>query len=145
MVLLVSERDQSAELRDAFLRYLPQRLKTLLRRTRAQNRDGWDINVLRLLHDEVANLAGACGRYGQLELGERLLALESTLGPYAQAQQLPDVGITDQVNVLLDSLRPHLEDHIPALPAMPLPDSVTGHTHASEDGGYPSHETPPAN
>ncbi|MGN6314238.1 MAG: hypothetical protein ACTHMO_10850, partial [Rhodanobacteraceae bacterium] len=90
MSVQVPERDQSAELREAFLHYLPQRLKTLLRRARAQSRCGWDINVLRLVHDEVSNLVGACGRYGQLELGERLLALESTLAPYAQTQRIPD-------------------------------------------------------
>ena len=103
MPVSAPEGDQSAELRNVFLHRLPQRRKTLLRRARAQSRTGWDINVLHLVHDEVANLAGACGRYGQLELGERLLALESTLGPYAQSQQVPEPGMAVQIDALLDS------------------------------------------
>jgi diguanylate cyclase (GGDEF)-like protein len=139
MSVQAPERDQSAELRDAFLHYLPQRLKTLLRRARAQSRGGWDINVLRLVHDEVANLVGACGRYGQLELGERLLALESTLGFYARAQQVPGQDEAAQIDALLDSLRPHLEGNTPASMWAPTPGSA-----APEEGGtYSQQEAPP--
>lgn len=144
MALSVAEVDQSTEVREAFLRYLPQRLKTLLRRTRAQSRGSWDINVLRLLHDEVANLGGTCGRYGQLELGERLLALESTLAPYAQAQRLPDGGVSAQIDALLDSLRPYLEEHAPSLAAPVAPEPATEPAHTRADGDYPLHETPPS-
>lgn len=142
MAVQFSERDQSAELRGAFLRYLPQRLKTLLRRARAQSRTGWDINVLRLLHDEVANLGGACGRYGLLELGERLLALESALAPFAQAQILPGSGESAQIDALLDSLRPHLDDHAPLVASTASPEPNLP-AHASVDGDYPLYETPP--
>lgn len=146
MSAIAPERDQSAELRDAFLHHLPQRLKTLLRRTRAQNRAGWDINVLQLVHDEVANLAGTCGRYGQLELGERLLALESALGPCAKRQEVPDQGMCAQIDALLDSLRPHLEG--PA--TMPVwapapPEPVLEPALIEEEGGYTLHEAPPPN
>lgn len=139
MSVQAPERDQSAELRDAFLHYLPQRLKTLLRRARAQSRSGWDINVLHLVHDEVANLVGACGRYGQLELGERLLALESALGFHAQAQRVPDEGEAAQIDALLDSLRPHLEGHGTIPQWAPAP----GVASPDEDGMYSQHEAPP--
>ena len=146
MSVLAPERDQSAELRDAFLHHLPQRLKTLLRRARAQSRGGWDINVLQLVLDEVANLAGACGRYGQLELGERLLALESTLGPYAQTQQVPDQGVCAQIDALLDSLRPHLDGPTSVPLWAPAPELAGEPALAHEDdGGYPLHEAPPPN
>ncbi|MEO6967793.1 MAG: EAL domain-containing protein [Rhodanobacteraceae bacterium] len=144
MVVHFIEQDQSAELRGAFLRYLPQRLKTLLRRARAQSRSGWDINVLRLLHDEVANLGGACGRYGLLELGERLLALESALAPFAQAQTLPGQGESAQLDALLDSLRPHLDDHARLAPPTALSEPNLEPAHAAMDGDYPLHESPPS-
>lgn len=143
MSVQVPERDQSAELRDTFLHYLPQRLKTLLRRARAQSRCGWDINVLRLVHDEVSNLVGACGRYGQLELGERLLALESTLAPYAQTQRIPDQGAAAQIDALLDSLRPHLEGHN-ALSVWPsTPAESVAEPSPDQGGPYTQHEAPP--
>ncbi|MGH8213490.1 MAG: EAL domain-containing protein, partial [Rhodanobacteraceae bacterium] len=144
MQLSIAEPAQSAELRDAFLHHLPQRLKTLLRRARAQSRVGWDINVLHLVQDEVANLAGACGRYGQLELGERLLALESALAPWTQGQQVPDADANARIDAVLDSLRPHLEGDAPAWPrAVPArvftPEAVV----VEEADGYQLHESPP--
>lgn len=141
MSVSAPERDQSAELRDAFLHYLPQRLKTLLRRARAQSRAGWDINVLHLVHDEVANLAGACGRYGRLELGERLLALESALGLYAKNQQVPESEAAAQIDALLDSLRPHLEGPA-SMPAWP-PLSHAAEPASAEDHVHPLFDTPP--
>jgi PleD family two-component response regulator/EAL domain-containing protein (putative c-di-GMP-specific phosphodiesterase class I) len=114
-----SERDPGPELQAAFRRHLPQRLRTLLRRARAQCRTGWDCNVLRALHDEIALLAGACGRYGMLETGERLLALESALAFPVAAHGIPDEAANAEIDTLLDSLRPHLQQTAsgPAQPA----------------------------
>lgn len=119
MASQLSQQKPDAELQEAFRQHLPQRLRTLLRRARAQCRSGWDCNVLRSLHDEIAQLAGACGRYGLLETGERLLALESALAPAATAGQIPDAATTSEIDALLDSLRPHLQQTArgPGLPA----------------------------
>src|SRR5690348_7240339 len=115
----LSQQKPDAELQEAFRQHLPQRLRTLLRRARAQCRTGWDCNVLHSLHDEIAQLAGACGRYGMLETGERLLALESALAPAVAAGQVPDATTTSEIDALLDSLRPHLRQTArgPGLPA----------------------------
>jgi len=115
----LSQQKPDAELQEAFRQHLPQRLRTLLRRARAQCRTGWDCNVLHSLHDEIAQLAGACGRYGMLETGERLLALESALAPAVAAGQVPDAATTSEIDALLDSLRPHLRQTArgPGLPA----------------------------
>lgn len=119
MASQLSQQKPEAELQEAFRQHLPQRLRTLLRRARAQCRTGWDCNVLHSLHDEIAQLAGACGRYGMLETGERLLALESALAPAAAAGQVPDAATTSKIDGLLDSLRPHLQQTArgPGLPA----------------------------
>ena len=119
MALQLSQQDPGPELQAAFRRHLPQRLRTLLRRARAQCRTGWDCNVLRSLHDEIAMLAGACGRYGMLETGERLLALESALAVPIAAHGVPDETTNARIDALLDSLRPHLQQDSPgtALPA----------------------------
>jgi diguanylate cyclase (GGDEF)-like protein len=144
MQLSIAEPAQSAELRDAFLHHLPQRLKTLLRRARAQSRGGWDINILHLVQDEVANLAGACGRYGQIELGERLLALESALAPWTQSQQVPDPAANAKIDSVLDSLRPHLEGDAPAWPrAVPARVFTPEPVVVDEADGYQLHEAPP--
>ncbi|MDE1958932.1 MAG: EAL domain-containing protein [Xanthomonadaceae bacterium] len=108
----MSREDQGhgEELRTAFLRHLPQRLRTLLRRARRQCRDGWDINALILLQREFATLADAAGRYGLLEIGTPLAALEAALAPYAGAGQLPDAAASAVLEPQLDALREQIED-----------------------------------
>jgi PleD family two-component response regulator/EAL domain-containing protein (putative c-di-GMP-specific phosphodiesterase class I) len=130
------QHDPDAELEAAFRRHLPQRLKTLMRRARAQCRSGWDCNVVRALHDELAQLAGACGRYGLLEPGERLLALEAALAPAAAAGGVPDKDTGARIDGLLDSLRPHLQQ------ASSAPVAWTQATPAG--GPFPRAEIPPA-
>ena len=108
----MSREDQghSEELRTAFLRHLPQRLRTLLRRARRQCRDGWDINALILLQREFATLADAAGRYGLLEIGTPLAALEAVLAPYAGAGNLPPAAVNTALEPQLDALREQIED-----------------------------------
>ncbi len=129
--------DPDAELAAAFHRHLPQRLKTLMRRARAECRGGWDCNVVRALHDELAQLAGACGRYGMLEAGERLLALEAALAPVAAAGGVPDAPTGARIEGLLDSLRPHLQQ------AAPVPATWAPAGSPAVGGPFPRAEIPP--
>jgi hypothetical protein len=141
MATQLSQPNPDLELQASFRQHLPQRLRTLLRRARAQCRAGWDCNVLRQLHDEIAQLAGACGRYGMLETGERLLALESALAPAVAAREVPDTATTSEIDALLDSLRPHLQQVAqgPGLPSwMREPPQSAG------KAPFPRCETPPA-
>ena len=85
------ESQQRTELRLAFLRHLPKRIEALCRRARRFCEEGWDINGLTLLHEDVQRLAGASGRYGALEASEQLLMLETLLGELADTGGLPDV------------------------------------------------------
>ena len=136
----LSQQDPGPELQAAFRRHLPQRLRTLLRRARAQCRGGWDCNVLRALHDEIAVLAGACGRYGMLETGERLLALESALALPAAAQAVPDDAANAEIDALLDSLRPHLQ---PPSPGPTRSDWMPASTAMAARDPFPRCEIPP--
>ena len=52
-----AETQQRAELRLAFLRHLPKRAEAIGRRGRRFCRDGWDINGLSLLYEDVQRLA----------------------------------------------------------------------------------------
>jgi len=140
MALQLSQQDPGPELQAAFRRHLPQRLRTLLRRARAQCRSGWDCNVLRALHDEIAVLAGACGRYGMLETGERLLALESALAVPAAAQGVPDAAANAEIDTLLDSLRPHLQ---PPSPGPNRHDWTPAATPLAARDPFPRCEVPP--
>lgn len=141
MATQLSQQNPEAELQASFRRHLPQRLRTLLRRARAQCRSGWDCNVLHSLHDEIGQLAGACGRYGLLETGERLLALESALAPAVAANDVPDAATSSEIDALLDSLRPHLQ-HV--APGPGLPAWLQEPPQSAVKAAFPRCELPPA-
>ncbi|GIX34791.1 MAG: hypothetical protein KatS3mg126_0570 [Lysobacteraceae bacterium] len=100
------ETQQRAELRSAFLRQLPQRLRQIARRGRHFCTTGWDINGLSLLHEDVQRLAGVAGRYGAVEVSKQLLALEERLGRFVAAEQLPDADASAALLEQLDALAP---------------------------------------
>lgn len=101
------ESQQRTELRLAFLRHLPKRIEALCRRVRRFCEEGWDINGLTLLHEDVQRLAGASGRYGALEASEQLLMLETLLGELADSGGLPDATGNGHLLALLESLAAH--------------------------------------
>jgi PleD family two-component response regulator/EAL domain-containing protein (putative c-di-GMP-specific phosphodiesterase class I) len=103
------ESQQRTELRLAFLRHLPKRIEAVCRRARRFCEEGWDINGLSLLHEDVQRLAGASGRYGALEASEQLLMLETLLGELAESGGLPDEHGSGHLIALLDDLLPQLD------------------------------------
>ena len=100
------DTQQAAELRLAFLRHLPKRLEMLRKRGQRLCDQGWDINALTLLFREVQPLAGACGRYGLLDIGEHLFSIERFLAPFVQQVGVPDAAQTEAFAARLRALEP---------------------------------------
>jgi hypothetical protein len=101
------DSQQRAELRIAFLKHLPKRLDQVCRRGRRFCQDGWDINGLSLLHDDVQRMAGVAGRYGALEASQQLLALETLLGRYLADESLPDAAGNAALLAVFEKLTLH--------------------------------------
>lgn len=132
MMFAQDESRQRAELRLAFLRHLPARAETIARRARAFCQDGWDINGLSVLHEDVQRLAGASGRHGMVETSEQLLALETLLGECLDHETLPDAPASSRIIRLVDKLAPNLpqtaagnDDIATAEPGQPVFDDST--------------------
>jgi diguanylate cyclase (GGDEF)-like protein len=100
------DTQQAAELRLAFLRHLPKRLEMLRKRGQRLCEHGWDINALTLLFRETQPLAGACGRYGLLDIGEHLFSIERFLAPFVSQVAVPDAAQTEAFANRLRSLEP---------------------------------------
>src|SRR5690606_29160971 len=100
------ESQQRTELRLAFLRHLPARIEQVARRANRFCRDGWDVNGLSLLQQDVQRLAGASGRYGMVDASERLHALEMLLAEMLERGALPDEDANRHVAALLQELAP---------------------------------------
>ena len=137
------DTQQAAELRLAFVRHLPKRLETLRKRGLRLCTQGWDINALSILFRELQTLAGACGRYGLLDVGERLFAMENFLAPFVQNVAIPNVAQTEAFTMQLAGLdlliAQHEERHIE--PAVTQAAQLT--VAPARAGSYPLQVTPP--
>ncbi len=138
------DTQQAAELRSAFMRHLPKRLETLRKRGQRLCTQGWDINALSMLLRELQTLAGACGRYGLLDIGERLFALESFVAPFVEQIAIPNASQTKSFAAQLDELgkliAQHQDDH--AEPALRAAEALT--VAPIQSGSFPLQVTPPA-
>lgn len=137
------DTQQTAELRLAFLRHLPKRLELLRKRGQRLCDQGWDINALTLLFREVQPLAGACGRYGLLDIGEHLFSIERFLSPFVAQITVPDAAQTETFAARLRTLEPLVAslgggpaegERIATVAPVPAP---------RERSGYPLAVTPP--
>lgn len=137
------DSQQSAELRQAFLRHLPKRLDTLTRRGLRQARDGWDINSLSLIFREVQTLAGASGRYGLLDLAEKLFAIESVLADSLDQVHVPDAPTSALVAGLFEQVREIASARVAAPTASGRLSVPPAELDRSENG-YPLQLVPPA-
>ncbi len=120
------DSQQRAELRLAFLKHLPLRIEAIARRGRQFCREGWDINGLALLFEDVQRLAGMAGTHGALDVSQLLHEVELALGPHLSAQRTPDAAAGAQLVALFDALSPET----------PLPSQSTTvpATHDAIDG-----------
>lgn len=138
-----SQPDQGPELQAAFRRHLPGRLDALVRRIRAQCRDGWRSDALLLeVRDELALLAGACAGYGEPELRTQLRALRGALADPAAAHGARDAATDDRIAGLLDALGSQPRS-TPVTPSAPAPDATRADTVQSMEVGG-SGDAPPS-
>src|SRR6478735_1099941 len=138
------DTQQAAELRLAFLRHLPKRLEMLRKRGQRLCDQGWDINALTLLFREVQPLAGACGRYGLLDIGEHLFSLEGFLAPFVEQISIPNANQTESFAGLLGKLEPLIAQHERQYGEPADSQAAAALTVATEQtGGFPLQVTPP--
>lgn len=138
------DTQQAAELRQAFLRHLPKRLDTLRKRGLRLCTQGWDINALSLLFREIQTLAGACGRYGLLDIGEHLFSLEGFLAQFVEQVAIPNASQTDAFAGQLGKLEPLIAQHEHQYGEPADTQAAAALTVATEQtGGFPLMVTPP--
>ena len=137
------DTQQAAELRLAFLRHLPKRLEMLRKRGQRLCDQGWDINALTLLFREVQPLAGACGRYGLLDIGEHLFSIERFLAPFVAQVAVPDADQTAAFAARLRTLEPLIAS-LGGIPGDSERAAGPGSPVPRERTDFPRFVTPPA-
>lgn len=98
------QQSRDPQLKRAFHQHLPRRLASVQRRLRALGEAGWDINTLALIYSEIQQLAGSSGKYGMVEVSEKLFALETYLAPFVDSGEIPDADQTDEIHRLITQL-----------------------------------------
>ncbi len=85
------------ELHPSFLRHAHRRIFRLGTRCIRLCRTGWDINLVAVLHNDTATLAGQCGNAGLVEESHELHQLEQLLGRFLNEQKLPTQEQLEQI------------------------------------------------
>ncbi len=98
------QQSRDPQLKRAFHQHLPRRLASVQRRLRALAEAGWDINTLALIYGEIQQLAGSSGKYGMVEVSEKLFALETYLAPFVDSGEIPDAEQTEEIYRLITQL-----------------------------------------
>jgi len=95
---------QEAELRQAFIKHLPQRLARLRDRCIRLCHEGWDINVVSIAFQDARHMAGLVGNAGLIEDSDNLHQLELFLEPLLREERLPSDSEISQLNKLASRL-----------------------------------------
>lgn len=98
------KQSKRAELKRAFVAHLPQRIAVVQKRLRRLCQDGWDINDLSLLYEEVQSVAGASGTHGLVEESEQMFALEVYLSSFIESTLIPNEAQTGEILKLVAAL-----------------------------------------
>ena len=88
--MIKNESSQQKEYRQAFVRHLANRIEVVERRIERFCSEGWELDGMSLLLDDVQRLAGSSGRYDLIEPSQRLLTLEQMLVELIARKRLPD-------------------------------------------------------
>ncbi|MEO8160043.1 MAG: EAL domain-containing protein [Arenimonas sp.] len=94
----------SADRRDAFLRYLAERMDVIGRRIDRFLRTGWDINGLALLHADALRLRSGSENHGVEEVQAPLRRLAEALEIALAQEHLPDVELGGRLCELVQAL-----------------------------------------
>ncbi len=91
------EKQWVNELHPSFLRHAHRRITKLGSRCKHLCNTGWDINLVAILHNDAAILAGQCGAAGLVEESHQLHQLEQLLGTFLKEQRLPSKEELDEI------------------------------------------------
>jgi diguanylate cyclase (GGDEF)-like protein len=135
------DHQQRAELRTAFLKHLPKRIDQLVRRGRRFCVEGWDINGLSLLQEDVQRIAGTAGRYGAIDISQQLLLVEHLLDEFLRSETLPDQAANERLLQAFEELadEPVASTAAPAATAPPRDSSRDQEPHLGRAETPPSH------
>ncbi len=96
--------DTTRELRDAFIQHLPDRITKIHQHWKGLSEGGWNSEKLQQLFSRIQDLSDACGRFGLIELSEKVFALETYLSSFVDSVETPKPEHYSRISELVESL-----------------------------------------
>ena len=103
------QNNQNAEMKEAFIEHLPDRITNLEKSWEELCRKGWNRKQFQQLFTRIQELAGSCGKFGLIDLNESVFALETYLSSFVDS----DISLDEQHKArgrdLIDAARVAME------------------------------------
>lgn len=93
-----------SEIRHSFIRHAPDRIKKTAKKCQKLYKSGWDINLLAILQNESAILAGQLGQAGLIPESQLLHELEVTLEKILKDERLPEHEESKKIQAICDQI-----------------------------------------
>ncbi|WP_177418975.1 response regulator [endosymbiont of Lamellibrachia barhami] len=98
------------ELKQVFLRHLPERMTAIDDVWRSLTSNAWDSDKLFRLFQRIQDLAGASSRFGLVRVSETLYSMEAYLGTLLDTDRKPEIEVISHLNESLMSLHDAVDE-----------------------------------
>jgi GGDEF domain-containing protein len=95
----------SADLKQAYLRHLPERIGAIGEHWNRLIQGEWSQAGLNRLFQRIQDLAGSAGKFALVQVSDNVLTLESRLNPLLDERVTPSEGLLRDISALIRRLR----------------------------------------
>lgn len=96
--------EKNRELKEAFLKHLPERVANLQKEWKQLCEGEWNPSKMADLFQKIQELSGAGGRFSLMQLSESALSLEAYLSSFIESGSCPKKGHLEKTNELFHAL-----------------------------------------
>ncbi len=105
MLISGASGEQTRELKQVFLKHLPERIAAVEDNWRQLRQEGWEWSRLERLFQRLQDLAGSAGRYGLIQVSESAFSLETYFERFISGDGEPDEAQVREIDGLMANLR----------------------------------------
>ncbi len=100
-----TSHEQGSDLKQAFLRHLPERIGAIEENWSMLNSGDWNQVKLSRLFQRIQDLAGSSGKFGLIEVSESVFSLEQYFTALIRDRQRPSQAQAREISALIENLK----------------------------------------
>jgi diguanylate cyclase (GGDEF)-like protein len=105
-----AQPEHGSDLKQAFLRHLPERVGAIEENWFSLTSEGWSPTKLARLFQRIQDLAGSAGKFGLIQVSESVFSLEQYFHAFLSNREQPSARQVEEVNGLIHHLKAVVED-----------------------------------